>query len=613
MRFLGHKFLIITSAFTCLIFGLLFFSQPANAASVTNLGITNGGDINIPAHSADTIVFCAFAPDSNSGFYHSAVSQFRLNGPGLGIISMNREVIDNWYQYFYTINPSPGTYTIQKYSSYDWRDIYWSSNVTDGNQVVSCIMIDGIDIANPIKQYQFMGYDNGSGTKDFVNGTIGNIVMLSAQNFSTSDLTLTSNLNDLLPDKRFAANDWHNNLYSWATITNTTTTYSVSGLGGVNTQYSAVEFNTVPATNDYILYYGEDPYYSVSLSDGMKYVYDICDSYNISHDYILQFEVDSEVVSSSYLGTGSGNGVCSGAYTYFHDIINIFSTSGTSTLSIYDITENETPTLVVSSNEFQSVISPPSTPPSKNYIMSKYENYSIPYSSTATTTDVLFIYDVCGIESFSTSTPICLTGSDFHCFQPTSCFGNDGVITVPLPPKGNTSVKTFVLMESDSSPNSYYLSDSWFSIRWTSLGVPFEPDLCASSSSWFDEKFCQVSNYFFKPLFDSTFDKFMTVFPLVFIKEVSNSWERSANLKLPPSLSWLNFLDSEGNMYISLPSHFGENARLLVFGNDIFRSRENISSWFSDFRDLTKFIFWFAFIWALVSLSKKVINNFNEK
>lgn len=245
MKFLGHKFLIIVAAIPCLIFGLLFFSQPANAASVTNLGLTNGGDINIPAHSADTIVFCAFAPDSNSGFHHSGVSQFRLNGAGLGVISMNREVIDNWYQYFYTIDPAAGTYTIQKYSSYDWRDIYWSSNVTDGNQVVSCIMIDGIDTANPIKQYQFMGYDNGSGTKDFVNGTIGNIVMLSAQNFSSSDLTLTSNLNDLLPDKRFAANDWHNNLYSWATITNTTITYTVSGLGGANTQYSAVEFNTI--------------------------------------------------------------------------------------------------------------------------------------------------------------------------------------------------------------------------------------------------------------------------------------------------------------------------------------------------------------------------------
>lgn len=667
MKFLGHKFLVITFAFTCLIFGTLFFSQPANASSLTNLSFTNGSDINIPEHSVDTIVFCSMATDSASAFSPYDVSQFRLFGAGLGEISMTRQVIDNWYQYFYTINPSPGTYRLQKYNNYEWRDIFWGSTVTDGNQVSSCIMIDGIDTANPIKQYQSMGYDNGSGTKNFVDGTVGNIVMLLAQTiqtFNPRDLILTSNLNDLLPDKYFGSNDWNNVLYSWAKITNATTTYSVSGLDGLNTQYSAVEFNVIPISNNFndhlIIYDGgyytdpnnllanvEDIYrfiYPPSISGDtysntpFKFIYDYCDYLDNEYlskglcsgsntncpDFSIHQHYEPKNGSNNYpdydiIKTQAFVNFhsCSGIYDFYPDDTPL--KDGKTFISLYD--ENN-PAIVAISNEVNYKVSSLSHLQSGNNFIRLNGDYhytkkfSFNYNYSDDTFNIPVVWDFCGLNWYDEETgyEVCLSGSDRYCVVADSCSGF-GYIEHPVPDNGEKLNRTLLVLEPLPSVDSPYLqNDYWFTIE----KADFPPvdsslnDFCEQTTENFvSYGFCWITKEVFNPIFNTVKSIPSQIFPINVFNVFVETWEDSADKALSSDFSFLfSSVNASGDIVVNLPNQlFSNDSDFVIFSKNWFKGDSVLSGFFNSFKKITPYLFFIAYLIFIYSLLRKVKNN----
>lgn len=215
MKFLGHKFLIIVASIPCLIFGLLFFSQPANAAvAVTEATIgdnSDGGYINgnreinatitIPPHTADAILMCIVDNTDGWGPYNGL---FAISGGGF--TATTSTMIQGGYDSIsYMVSPDAGSYNAKFYGT------YFNGMYTELTRQ-KCWVLDNINTTTPVATSTQMISNQWGGGYDlsYAPTLVGNFILT-----------------------RQTRGDKKSVDYSGATSTNQTIAYIKSG-GGYN-------------------------------------------------------------------------------------------------------------------------------------------------------------------------------------------------------------------------------------------------------------------------------------------------------------------------------------------------------------------------------------------
>jgi len=279
---------------------------------------------------------------------------------------------------------------------------------------------------------------------------------------------------------------------------------------------------------------------------------------------------------------------------------------------------------------------------SGNYIQTLFSSpLKVEYQNLASssTTTLPFIYDLTDMNYASGS--ICVYNElsrsvTDYCVTPTSATGNDS-IDIPNTP-GGFNLNGSIVFVINSVP---VLKSNIFEIIFNNLN-PENPvlDLLGTSTvnfvctpeewasdSWTTQFKCNVflGVYDFFGFIQRAIDSvvksfvrsFLTMFPFVLPAQISNSWSLSETTLLPDSLSWLDMSDANGNLYVTIPKEILKSEadyQFMFFGADMFGATSSKPRlMIANFRSITPFLTWIAFIWAIWGAGLAVYQDLTNK
>lgn len=149
MKYIGQKFLIISAFIPVLIFGLLFFSRPANAQTISVSN--NGGTVGIPSSENDTVLIC-----SSQGGYclDSSCRSDWMTYDGVNMTELGNAANSGFWgngygpYVYYVINPTAGDHTV----------------VAKDSNPIRCLFVDDINPVVPFLTTTTGTYFNESNT-----------------------------------------------------------------------------------------------------------------------------------------------------------------------------------------------------------------------------------------------------------------------------------------------------------------------------------------------------------------------------------------------------------------------------------------------------------------
>ena len=105
-------------------------------------------------------------------------------------------------------------------------------------------------------------------------------------------------------------------------------------------------------------------------------------------------------------------------------------------------------------------------------------------------------------------------------------------------------------------------------------------------------------------------------FPFGLVKQISKSWQDSNAQNLPSELTWLTPVDSNGDLYITIPAGLtgsGTSSKVVLFGDSIFKNgNAEVAAVFAHLRVISKYFLWFGFIWAVYRMGRNIYEELAE-
>jgi len=624
----GKKLKIFFLSFLFLGLGIFSALDNVNAAitiTALNDAWDNSNIVTIPEHSENAAVFCVGEIRSGDSF------SFSLDGVNSTALTEQRSS--------YNDNPAIIAYTttVPDAGNYSWTK-------TNNGTFYSgkCFIADGVDTSNLIEE---IGATQNSANITATSTTNNLLIILGGGGNAGNGYSgpAINNANFDIQGS-YSANGTISYFVGTKIATTTTTnfTFSEAGSGsfwGGREKIIKINAYSEPApTTDYLLYYGDNPFYvPVNSSFDMPLVYDICSSYDpASYDYgiFLRTATGSVLYTSDWLTACSGTFHFTGTSgmkeslnmgAYFEVVGSGNSTTAASSSPFYFI-------------EYNTVLT-------GTYIVKNGQG--MVFTDTAAdagSTAVAFSYNVCKDPAWSASSKIWLRNKDVNSLTGVSATAStcSGTSTVSLPYSKNLYYYFNADLVFENASSTLSVASEPFIVGFSPLtntmassskdffGVPLREVACtdeewaqsASSSPDFSVWTKLKCNTTLTVLTVATtiadlprvigqqfVNQFERMFPFNFPFKIKESWDASANVPLEPALSWLDMSDSSGNIYGTMPAKLFKTATdtpFMIFGADMIGAADSPQRVFiNNFRSITPFINWIAFIFAIWSFGSK--------
>jgi len=385
-------------------------------------------------------------------------------------------------------------------------------------------------------------------------------------------------------------------------ITITSTAYVGMGFKNWNSDYAyrAYYDDAYSASDDYILYYGDEPYYQeINEPVNIPFVYNICDTWDSENSYSVRL-VDSE--DNDILENNKILSSCSGSnfvypFSYdeeFSDDVRII---------IFDDEDN----IIVESEEFSFSIYTLILS-NEAFIFYTLDNPLYINTDLGTGTEpVAFSYNVCDDVDFASSTFILKDISNNieteYTFTPTECYGNT-YINIPYNQYMNLTFPAQIIYKND---DEVLLESSVFQLVFYSNQLTDLTDL--------DDETATSTNIILN--FATTqINKLKNIFPFNFPVAIITAWDNSKTESLDSSLDFLDMSESDGSLTATFPKEWAltdEDLEFDFFSEDmITQGSSKAEDFFASFKEFTKWLQYFLFAWAVIYFSRKIINDLTE-
>lgn len=385
---------------------------------------------------------------------------------------------------------------------------------------------------------------------------------------------------------------------------------------------------SAPTSNDYVMYYGDNPSYTIRRKPfNFPVVYNVCDDYEKTGNYYrLRFNKDDNTYQDS-APIGTENNPCSGVYT-FSEIAPDYEDSGTGYISIIDDIGGE----IASTSPFLYTVYTP-VGQTGAFIKPRFKSPVYADYFQATSTDLIFDYDVCMDDNFDTNSEICIDFVDTRsmgqldynktdfCKKLSNCKGQ---VNIDFPiATGDMTAYFRASYYSGNLPDSQYVSSNPFLFTLYNSDAKDTANIFSKTSihemacsqedwasdDWWDEIKCGTFETTLNGLnsivnglkltINKTIRLFTNIFPFNFITKINECWEDSEFSSLPTELETINFLDKDGNVKIDLPSEWSESGTITFWGTDIFKANKTSTAFFDFIRNLSRYALWAMFIFGV--------------
>lgn len=393
----------------------------------------------------------------------------------------------------------------------------------------------------------------------------------------------------------------------------------------IETVYNSSDYSTLsitaPASNDYVMYYGDNPVYTpVNTNYNLPVVYNVCDSWE-DGKIILKLNNDNASSSEKLLTQCSGR-------------LNFNSGAGSvemSNTSYFTIENFRDDTILATSASFLSTVYKPLTA-KDGYIVWNFPAYQyFDYTKTATTS-LAFQYNVCSDANYSTSSKICIRNTSHptndpsnYCINLETCSGT-GNIELPVFAQENSLTMNFSYYDKN---NNYQLGSNEFFIvyyngtydtraKWlVEAGeIACTPEEWASDNIFMNIKCGAFTSgvVIAQTLGNSAaagvrilIRMLDGVFPFNLPIKIKQCWENSETKLLPSELNKINILDESGNVKINMPSEWAESGSITIWGNDVWNATNESNEFFVFIRNLSRYLIWGIFISIIYLWGKSLI------
>ncbi len=375
-------------------------------------------------------------------------------------------------------------------------------------------------------------------------------------------------------------------------------------------------------SNDYVMYYGNNPVYTaINTNYNLPVVYNVCDSWE-DGKIILKLNNDNASSSEKLLTQ------CSGTFNFNSGA----GSSEMSNTSYFTIENFSSDTILATSANFLSTVYKPLNA-KDGYIVFNFPVYQyFDYTKTATTTPLIFQYNVCSDTNFSTSTSkICLRNIDEPVDNPsvycTSGLNNcSGQAVVELPVLQKELVYDLNASYYDGN-GDFQLASNGFFIAYYAKEIKKNwflntAELACTPEEWASTNILvniKCSGLFAmigitQAIGDSAGNgiKVMVnqldgVFPFNLPIKIKQCWDDSETKLLPSELDKINILDESGNVKVNLPSEWAENSSITIWGSDVWNATNESNEFFTFARYLSKYLIWGIFILIFYLWGKSLI------
>lgn len=375
-------------------------------------------------------------------------------------------------------------------------------------------------------------------------------------------------------------------------------------------------------SNDYVMYYGNNPVYTpINSNYNLPVVYNVCDSWSAG-DIILKLNNDNASSSEKLLTQ------CSGTFN-FNSGAGGVEMSNTSYFTIENFRDD---TILATSANFLSTVYTPLNA-SDGFIVWNFPAYQyFDYTKTATTTPLIFNYNVCSDENYSTSSKICIRNTSHptndpssYCVNLETCSGT-GNIELPVFSQENSLTLNFSYYDGNGD---FQLGSNQFSIvyyngtydtraKWLVQAgeIACSPEEWASDHWWINIK-CGVFTggvAVAQTLGNSAaagvrilIGMLDGVFPFNLPIKIKQCWDNSETKLLPSELNKINILDESGNVKINIPTEWAESGSITIWGSDVWNATDESNEFFVFIRNLSKYLIWGIFILIFYLWGKSLI------
>lgn len=364
-------------------------------------------------------------------------------------------------------------------------------------------------------------------------------------------------------------------------------------LGSAYDMWFEIYTDSTPPSNDYVMYYGNNPVYTPTNSYfSLPVVYNVCDSWSTTTDFYLYLRDDDDNVEYAAAKLLES---CSGTVVF-----DSFSGNTDYTNTLHFAINS-----LVYSNEFINAVYTPLMD-SSSYIHYYYPNgLYIDTGGGSGTTTVNFAYDVCADVNWASSTIYLVnedSGNTGISFTPTSCTAAASMYF----PYSQDLQLTFPASLSYQRSGVEYLSSSVFNVVFYSntANVVWGDPETATSTSWF----AKFTNEWYV--------KFLNVFPFNIPFLIRSAWLESSNTPLDSDLSFLVVADETGSVGSTFPKEWAlseNDLNITLFSESmISQGSSTASDFFDKFRNFTKWLQIFGYVFGVLALAYKLVNDMTE-
>ena len=393
--------------------------------------------------------------------------------------------------------------------------------------------------------------------------------------------------------------------------------------------YYDTEF--VVPTNDYVMYYGEDPNITeINNTFNIPLVYNFCEfagtSTSTESYYLDLYYPDTTKYFTSQILTS-----CSGTVNFNQSTETIERSDDNAVLRIFQGLLSTD--VIVESESFAAEINEPLMN-DDDYILYTFDNPLYVQTDNAGTSTMNFTFNFCSDDNFASST-VYLKNLDYGnteiTYIPTNC---SGVGSLALPYVENLNMTLPATISYQRGGTEYLTSDDFMLVFWSEespLTIPEMEDYfgtgifttaeCTSTDWWtnsicnFNNKSLSIANFFgtqSSNLAKNSINVIKNVFPFNFAVKFKESFELAQNVEMPEELQWLEIGDGDGNINITFPKEFSNGVTDIeaeIWGPNVFAPvGSDMEDFFDHIQVLLKYLLWVSWIYGIYYMGIKAYN-----
>lgn len=454
----------------------------------------------------------------------------------------------------------------------------WSPNVGYGATALECFIVEGVDTNNPVSVVASstkLGYDGSSnymlnGTYDYnpvaimstLDSWSGHYVLMNPNEDSFVSTSRSNNRGSRFSIMQLTSTSTEDALYDFYSNYQ----YAWAGLGILNLEPSSSEPEVYLISETQDLYLQFNPllnFCPTNTSCLLNYIYDTA-LFSNPADFLKVWYYETSTSTPTYLG------VQPLATKWEFDILG----------SGYLIASSTT-----STDQF-------------SYYRVQPCQFNYPYSCAGTSTvAVKFIEQTDPIEELEN---ILTAPGNENITQ-----NQGGIITI--------NPKEIACTEEEWNTPDPVIGIDWLNATTSLPALNFTKHVCNIKAGLIAIPI--ATGNVFKDFWKKTSDYVSKIFPFGIIKNISNSWTKSASSTLPVALEWIVPIDEEGNITMTIPASMLKQAtssEIVIFGPDLADSNSSWTEFATKIRGITTYLLWAGFLWGLYLFGIKVYNEIRE-